>query len=75
MSRYVSTQTKRKLLKAASYPKFPRVVEPEPVGPDANHTPAVENNAGDCNGVEHGLGGELEVFLTPPEREYSETLY
>lgn len=50
-------------------------MEPEPVGPDANHTPAIEQDAGDCNGVEHGLGAELEVFLTPPEREYPEALY
>lgn len=71
----VHKQTGNFSRRAASYPEFPRVVEAEPVGPDANHTPAVENDAGDCNGVEHGLGGELEMFLTPPEREYSEALY
>ena len=49
-------------------------MEPESLGPDADHAPAVEQD--DCHGddVEHGFCAQLEPLLAVPEGVYTDSL-
>lgn len=42
-------------------------MEAKRLGPDTNHAPAVEQDDGDGDGVEHGLCAEAVAALDPPE--------
>lgn len=44
------------------------MVEAEALRPDADHAPGVEDDDGEGDGVEHGLGRQAEVLLDAPER-------
>jgi hypothetical protein len=55
-------------------PELPFMVKPELLRPDADHTPAVEEDDAEHDYVEHDFGGELEVFLHEPEGEDADAL-
>lgn len=48
-------------------PDFPAIVETEALRPDADHAPAVEQDYGDGDGVEHCFGAQREPLLDCPE--------
>lgn len=50
-----------------THPDFPEMMEAELLGPDAYHTPTVEEDDGYGYEVEHGFGAEVEAFLGVPE--------
>lgn len=48
-------------------PDFPNVMEAKFIGPNPNHAPAVENDNAEGYDIEHCLGGEVKMALSPPE--------
>lgn len=42
-------------------------MEPKRLGPDADHSPAIEYDDEDCDCVEHSLGTKFVVSLNKPE--------
>ena len=55
-------------------PDLPDVLEAEAGRPVADHAPAVEQQDGEHDGVEHGLGAQAEAALHPPETVDAEGL-
>ena len=62
------------VVRGVTYPNFPQVMEPESVGPNANHTPTVQEDNAKCNCIEHGLCVEFVSFLDGPEGENTNSL-
>ncbi|RCI12260.1 hypothetical protein L249_0747, partial [Ophiocordyceps polyrhachis-furcata BCC 54312] len=48
-------------------PQLPHVAEAETIGPVAGHAPAVDEDDGDADDAEHGLGPQVEPSLDVPE--------
>lgn len=63
--------THKQFVEDLVYPRLLYVVEAEAIGPDADHSPAVELDDGEGDSVEHGHSGELMAFLDIPGGEYA----
>lgn len=49
-------------------------METEALGPDSDHSPAVEKDNAKCDNVEHGFGSQLITLLNEPKRVNTDSL-
>ena len=63
----VFDDTPQMVNKDLTYPEFPAMMETKFLCPDAYHTPAIEEDNCDGNGVKHSFGAEFKALLNEPE--------
>lgn len=42
-------------------------MESKAIGPDSNHSPTIQKDNAECNGIEHGFCSQFEALLDGPE--------
>ena len=67
-------RTHKEAIDGLIQPELPGIVVTEALRPDADHTPTVQHNYSDNNGIEHCLRAQLESLLYPPKAEDSNSL-